>query len=218
MLEIPGRTRHAVHEVLGNRGVAELRSVGFADHDRAGGAQAFDLRAIAAGNLLAKRQRTVGGDQTLGILQVLDPQRHAFQGPRRTARNALFGGARVAQQRIAIAQRDDGIQVAVGLVDARQDRLHQFNGRRGACPQSFRQFKQRQPEQFVHGRYPPILMCLFLTRGALEQKPKTRNRKLIVSVATISDTVARADDSDQGSVACGHQSTSHADTSRWRSS
>jgi hypothetical protein len=80
-------------------------------------------------------QRAARVDQAGGVLEVLHAQRHAFERTRLAARDALAGGLRVGEQGMALAHGDEGVEIAVGHVDAVEHRLHELDRRGFLRPQ-----------------------------------------------------------------------------------
>ena len=78
------------------------------------------------------------------------PSGHAFERPRFAALDARFGAARVGEQRIAVAHRDEGVELAVHRVDAVERRLHQLDGGELAAREQRGDLGERTAQQITH--------------------------------------------------------------------
>ena len=82
----------------------------------------------SVGDALGEQRRRLGGGKARDVLELLHPERDALERPRLAARDARLGGAGLGETVVGITPRAHRIQVGVGLVDARQHRLHQVHG------------------------------------------------------------------------------------------
>ena len=123
-----GIARHAIDGVIAVRAKAEFRRIGLADDHRPCPAQPRHHRAVGGRNMVAEGGRAIGGDDPRRFGQILDRHGQTLQ---RTRRRPLGLG----QQRVAVAQRHDGVDRRIGLVDPVQRFPHQFSGGDGSGTQ-----------------------------------------------------------------------------------
>ena len=123
---IAGRAPHGIARIGAG---PELGHVGLGDDHRAGLAHQRHHGGVGLRHEVAMQRRAVGGEQALGLVQVLDAGRQAVQGPERLApqcrdlrRLGLGACARVAG-------RGDGIDGGVDRLDAGDRGLHQLDRR-----------------------------------------------------------------------------------------
>jgi hypothetical protein len=110
------------------RAQAEFRRVGLADDHGTGPSQARDHGAVGGGHMIAKGGRAIAGHDPGGFGQILDRHGQTLQ--------RSGGGARgLVQQRVAVAQRHDGIDRGVSGVDPVQRFRHQLLGCEGSGAQ-----------------------------------------------------------------------------------
>ena len=128
-LGVPGVAGDAEEEALGDGGVAELRRGGLAHGDGAGVLQALDLDGVAFRKVVAEGPRGVGGGEAGEVLELLDAEGEA--GERAgvvAAGDAVAHFARFGEEFVTVAHAAPGVEDFVGLVDAVEAGLHEFDG------------------------------------------------------------------------------------------
>jgi hypothetical protein len=97
----------------------------------------------------------VGRDESLRVFEVLHSQGNALEWPRPTTGDALLRRARVGEQLVPVAQRDEGVERGRGLVDAREGRLHDLDGRDRTGGQVGDEFADGAAKEIGHA-LPPV--------------------------------------------------------------
>ena len=116
--------------VVGVRAEPELRHVGFADHDAAGGLHAFDHHTVDARDGMLQQRAAHRGGKAGGTGSVLDRLRHAVQKAAAGTAGELgvaLGG--LLQQHLVGREADDGVEVRIDAVDALQVGAHHLDAR-----------------------------------------------------------------------------------------
>jgi hypothetical protein len=122
----------AVDAVGGVAAGAELGRVGLGEDDAAGLADVGDAQLVLARHVTLEQQRAPGGGEARRRLQVLDGNRQPRQQARLGAlAHRLFGGLGASARRLDV-ERDDGVDGAVGLLDALDAAVEQLDWREHA--------------------------------------------------------------------------------------
>ena len=147
---VPGVAAGFAHLVLGGARLPELRGVGLAQHDGAGGLDALHHHRVYLGDAVAEQGRAHGGGDALAHLQVLDGDGDAVQRPQRPAAgHGVIGGAGVGQ-RLLLAEGEVGVQPGVQPLDALIEMLGDLHRRHLPRPDGLGKFRGGHIGQFAH--------------------------------------------------------------------
>ena len=116
----PGVVGREVVRIARRDAARELVRIGFAEHDRAGGAQPPDGLGVGGGDVFAKETRPVRRPQTGGVAQVFDGDRNPVQWTATATVHELFGEAIGVATRLVGAHGDERLHAIVGGGDARE--------------------------------------------------------------------------------------------------
>ncbi len=125
--------------------------VGLADDDRACRAEVLGEHAVALGDGLM-HDRAMGGRQATYIHQILDRDRQAVERAERIS--ARDGGIRLCGKRQRFAARhhaQEGVVMAVELLDPVEEGTHHLDRRQPPCPYVGGQIAGVAPVQCVFG-------------------------------------------------------------------
>jgi hypothetical protein len=112
------------------RAEAELRHVGFADDDGAGGLLALHHAAIEVRNKIAVQRRSVGGADARSLVQVFHSDGNAVERPEPLAFGQRFVRCRGLRHQLLFGYvRNHRVDLGIDAIDLLQVRLHQFTRR-----------------------------------------------------------------------------------------
>ena len=127
MLRVPRVARRRERQIEARAADGELVGRELPQDDRAGLAQLRDHRRIGRGDVVHQDLGMARGRQAGDIDDVLDADRHAVQRPSHTARGDLGLGRACGVHRGIGIQPDEGVQLRIEPLDARQQRVQQFD-------------------------------------------------------------------------------------------
>ena len=134
-VEVPWIARFTEEQVLGNRGVAELRGIGLAHHDGSGPTQPFGLQRIARCKIVLEGNRAITRHHPLGIFEILHAKGDALQGAPASIGDASIGASRLGEKNFFVTKAREAVQAGLGFPDPPQGLAHQLLGGKFSCHQ-----------------------------------------------------------------------------------
>ena len=123
--------------------------VGFADHDRTGGAQPRDRRRILGGHVMLETFHAPGRAHALGDYRILDCDRQPFERAHLALAAEAVVGVLGLARRAVFDQRDDGIEVVIHRLDPLDESVDHFDRRDVTRPQHRNKFMSRGEKKIV---------------------------------------------------------------------
>ncbi len=154
-LGVPRVAARAVRRVLGRRAHGELIEVGLAEDRHAGGAEAGDDGRVVRRHPTLEDPRPAGGGLPDGAEQVLDRDGHTGQRGQLGAGGPAGVDVEGGRHRTVVVDVEEGVQVAVEVVDASEEGAGDVRGGRVALGEGVRQLDGGERGQVRHVTPPP---------------------------------------------------------------
>ncbi len=151
--EVPRIARGLEHRIVTGAAVAELRDVGLAEDDRAGGAQPLDGDVVFIGDEIFVGGGTEDRADSGGQDEILDTDRHAGEQTRRASGYELALDAPRFGARQFRRWRAEGVERRLERRHSRQRRLDDFDRREFAAAKLRGQRHGVHPADFVRYRH-----------------------------------------------------------------
>ena len=129
-------------EIAGDRAAThgELMQVRFSNQDGSGLTELRDHKGVLFRHTIVEQHASDGGPGASRVDVVLNGQRYAMQRPAESSPRGFSIKSRGLPQRVFPHDRDERIELWIVISNARQQRLHQRNGRRLSCAQLLARF------------------------------------------------------------------------------
>ena len=123
----------------------ELGEVRLAEDDRAGVEQALDGEGMLRGHVIEAGGRGAGGGRAGDVVEVLDRDGEAVQGAAvDAAGDLLLGDASAVVKLMLAVDVDEGVDLRLDVLEARDDDAHQLDGGEAAALDEARRLGDRQ--------------------------------------------------------------------------